>query len=66
MTIKVGDRLARGPLSPPTTADGPKPLSTEDAFKGKTVALAARAGRHSPTCSATLGTCRASPTRRRT
>lgn len=51
MAIKVGDKLPEfafmniGP-------DGPRPLSTDDVFKGKTVALFAVPGAFTPTCSA--------------
>ena len=51
MTIKVGDKLPNVTLSL-ATAEGPKPISTEEFFKGKTVALFALPGAFTPTCSA--------------
>ena len=38
MTIKVGDRLPQASFMT-FTADGPAPVSADDLFKGKTVAL---------------------------
>ena len=51
MTIKVGDKVPSATL---TTfgPDGPKPISTDELFKGKTVALFAVPGAFTPTCSA--------------
>ena len=51
MTIQVGDRLPDVPLTV-ATADGPKPTTTTDFFKGKKVALFAVPGAFTPTCSA--------------
>jgi peroxiredoxin len=51
MTIKVGDKLPNVTLTL-ATAEGPKPVSTEDFFKGKRVALFAVPGAFTPTCSA--------------
>src|SRR5881409_78393 len=51
MTIQVGDRLPDVPLSI-GTADGPKPTTTGEYFKGKRVALFAVPGAFTPTCSA--------------
>ena len=51
MTIKVGDRLPSVTLSE-ATAEGPKPVKTDDLFKGKRVALFAVPGAFTPTCSA--------------
>ena len=51
MTIKVGDKLPNVTLTH-ATAEGPKPVSTEDFFKGKRVALFALPGAFTPTCSA--------------
>jgi peroxiredoxin len=51
MTIKVGDKLPNVTLSQ-ATAEGPKPVQTDDLFKGKTVALFAVPGAFTPTCSA--------------
>ncbi len=51
MTIQVGDRLPDVPLTI-AAADGPKPTTTGDFFKGKRVALFAVPGAFTPTCSA--------------
>jgi peroxiredoxin len=51
MTIQVGDRLPEVPITI-ATADGPKPTTTTDFFKGKKVALFAVPGAFTPTCSA--------------
>ncbi len=51
MTIKVGDRLPSATFSK-ATADGPEPVSTDDFFKGRKVALFAVPGAYTPTCSA--------------
>ncbi|HYX46540.1 MAG TPA: peroxiredoxin [Sphingomicrobium sp.] len=51
MTIQVGDRLPDVPITI-ATADGPKPTTTTDFFKGKKVALFAVPGAFTPTCSA--------------
>lgn len=51
MTIQVGDRLPDVPLTI-ATADGPKPTTSGDFFKGKRVALFAVPGAFTPTCSA--------------
>lgn len=49
MPIKVGDRLPNATFTV-MTADGPKPLSTDDVFKGKKVILFAVPGAFTPTC----------------
>ena len=49
--IKVGDKLPQATFMA-GTADGPKPMTTEDVFAGKTVALFAVPGAFTPTCSA--------------
>ena len=49
MTIKVGDRLPNATFTT-MTADGPKPQSTDDIFKGKKVALFAVPGAYTGTC----------------
>ena len=49
--IKVGDRLPDATFTMPTP-DGPKPITTAEAFAGKTVALFAVPGAFTPTCSA--------------
>ena len=51
MTIKAGDRLPDVPLSV-ATADGPKPTTSGEFFRGKRVALFAVPGAFTPTCSA--------------
>jgi peroxiredoxin len=51
MTIKVGDRLPDATLTL-ATAEGPRPVSTNDVFGGKKVALFAVPGAFTPTCSA--------------
>lgn len=51
MSIKVGDKLPAATLAA-GTAEGPRPMSTEDIFAGKTVALFAVPGAFTPTCSA--------------
>ena len=51
MAIKVGDRVPSGSFTV-MTADGPKPKTTDDLFKGKKVVLFAVPGAFTPTCSA--------------
>ena len=51
MTIKVGDKLPAVTLTQ-ATAEGPKPVTTDDIFAGKKVALFALPGAFTPTCSA--------------
>ncbi|MDZ4370774.1 MAG: peroxiredoxin [Phenylobacterium sp.] len=51
MTIKVGDKLPTATLTQ-GTAEGPKPVKTDEFFKGRTVALFAVPGAFTPTCSA--------------
>ncbi len=51
MTIKVGDTLPSGSFMTPTE-EGPAPISTDEVFKGKKVALFAVPGAFTPTCSA--------------
>jgi peroxiredoxin len=50
MTVKVGDRLPEATFRtmPP---DGPKPMTTDEVFKGRRVALFAVPGAFTPTCS---------------
>ena len=50
MPIKVGDKLPNATFRI-MTADGPKPKTTDDIFKGKKVALFAVPGAFTPTCS---------------
>jgi peroxiredoxin len=51
MTIKVGDKIPSATLT--TMVDGkPTPVSTDEFFRGKTVALFAVPGAFTPTCSA--------------
>lgn len=51
MTVQIGDHIPQASLTRPT-ADGPKPVTTDEIFKGKTVALFAVPGAFTPTCSA--------------
>ena len=51
MTIKVGDTIPAGKLMTPG-ADGPREITTDEIFKGKTVVLFAVPGAFTPTCSA--------------
>src|SRR5580693_580976 len=49
MTIKVGDRTPTGTFMV-MTAEGPKPKTTDELFKGKKVVLFAVPGAFTPTC----------------
>ena len=49
MTIKVGERVPNGSFTV-MSAEGPKPLSTDELFKGKKVVLFAVPGAFTPTC----------------
>ena len=51
MAIKVGDRLPNATFMT-MTAEGPKPQTTDEIFKGKKVVLFAVPGAFTPTCSA--------------
>jgi len=51
MTLKVGDKLPAANFVA-GTAEGPKPMSTDDVFAGKKVAFFAVPGAFTPTCSA--------------
>ena len=51
MTIQIGDRIPSTTLSQ-GTPEGPRPVQTDEFFKGKTVALFAVPGAFTPTCSA--------------
>ncbi|HEX8568353.1 MAG TPA: peroxiredoxin [Caulobacteraceae bacterium] len=51
MTIQVGDTLPQATFMT-MGADGPQPISSDDLFKGKRVALFAVPGAYTPTCSA--------------
>lgn len=51
MSINIGDKLPEATFMEPTI-DGPAPVSTDDVFAGKTVALFAVPGAFTPTCSA--------------
>ena len=51
MTIQVGDQLPQATFSV-MTDEGPQQRTTDDVFKGKTVALFALPGAFTPTCSA--------------
>ena len=50
MTIKDGDKIPSATLTQ-MTAEGPKPISTDELFKGKKVVLFAVPGAFTPTCS---------------
>ena len=49
MPIKVGDRLPEATFTT-MSAEGPKPMTTGEAFGGKKVALFAVPGAYTPTC----------------
>jgi glutaredoxin/glutathione-dependent peroxiredoxin len=49
MTIKVGDRVPNGTFVV-MSAEGPKPKTTDELFKGKKVVLFAVPGAFTPTC----------------
>jgi peroxiredoxin (alkyl hydroperoxide reductase subunit C) len=51
MTIKVGDKIPSATLMQ-ATAEGPKEVTTEELFGGKTVVLFGVPGAFTPTCSA--------------
>jgi peroxiredoxin len=51
MAVKVGDKLPQATFTT-MGPDGPKPVSTDEVFAGKTVALFAVPGAFTPTCSA--------------
>jgi peroxiredoxin len=51
MTIQIGERIPSATLGT-MTPDGPRPITTDEFFKGKTVALFAVPGAFTPTCSA--------------
>lgn len=51
MTIQVGDRVPNATLMK-AGSDGPQPVSTEDFFRGRRVALFSVPGAFTPTCSA--------------
>ncbi len=49
MTIKIGDTLPNATFTI-MTAEGPKPITTAEIFKGKKVAMFAVPGAYTPTC----------------
>jgi peroxiredoxin len=51
MTIKVGDRMPAGTFKH-MTKDGPQNITTDQLFKGKTVAIFSVPGAFTPTCDA--------------
>jgi peroxiredoxin len=50
MTVQIGDRIPSANLTL-ATDDGPRPITTDEVFSGKTVALFAVPGAFTPTCS---------------
>jgi peroxiredoxin len=51
MTVQIGDRIPSANLTR-ATDDGPRPVTTDEVFAGKTVAIFAVPGAFTPTCSA--------------
>lgn len=51
MTIKAGDKLPDATFMT-SSSEGPRPISSDELFKGKTVAVLALPGAFTPTCSA--------------
>ncbi len=51
MTVKIGDKIPNGQLTI-VTEEGPKPVSAEEFFSGRKVAMFAVPGAFTPTCSA--------------
>ena len=51
MTVQIGDRIPSANLTR-ATDDGPRPVTTDEIFAGKTVAIFAVPGAFTPTCSA--------------
>ena len=51
MAVKVGDKLPQATFTT-MGPDGPRPITTDEVFAGKTVALFAVPGAFTPTCSA--------------
>ena len=51
MTIKVGDKIPSVTLHT-MTKEGPKPIASDDIFRGKKVAVFGIPGAFTPTCSA--------------
>ncbi len=51
MTVKIGDTVPSATFTT-FTAEGPRPITSDELFKGKTVALFAVPGAFTPTCSA--------------
>jgi peroxiredoxin len=51
MTIKAGDKLPDAVFMT-SSSEGPRPISSDELFAGKTVALVAVPGAFTPTCSA--------------
>ena len=50
MAVKVGDKLPQATFTT-MGPDGPKPITTDEVFAGKTIALFAVPGAFTPTCS---------------
>ena len=51
MTIKAGDKMPQGKFTR-MTQDGPRPITTDELFAGKTVVLFSVPGAFTPTCDA--------------
>jgi glutaredoxin/glutathione-dependent peroxiredoxin len=51
MTIQAGDKMPQGKFTR-MTKDGPKPITSDELFKGKTVVLFSVPGAFTPTCDA--------------
>ena len=51
MTIKAGDTLPDATFMT-SSSEGPRPITSDELFKGKTVAVLALPGAFTPTCSA--------------
>lgn len=51
MTVSIGDKIPAAKLTH-MTADGPRDITTDELFKGKTVVLFGVPGAFTPTCSA--------------
>ncbi len=52
MTIQIGEKVPSGPKLMQATAEGPRPMTTDDLFSGKKVVLFGVPGAFTPSCSA--------------